>query len=314
MTRNAVDAARADAPAGIDIHVLEDLAAHDLQAVDFLVPPSDATSDLLGLLPRLTNLAVVQVLSAGTDWIEERVPVQATLCSARGARDRPVAEWILAALLGASSQLLACAHTTTWTVRHNQDLGTATVLVVGMGSIGRTLQRYLEPLGTTVIGVASRARRNHPATPGHATPGHATPSNDVHGVDELNDLLPQADAVVILTPLTNDTRGLIGRAQLSRMRDGALLVNAGRGPVVDTTALLHELRHNRLRAVLDVTDPEPLPDGHPLWTAPGVLSITPHIAGDSPAGHARAAALAGEQLRRWANNEPLHNVVRAGRR
>lgn len=96
------------------------------------------------------------------------------------------------------------------------------------------------------------------------------------------------------------------------MRDGALLVNAARGPVVDTDALLAEVTTGRLRAVLDVTDPEPLPDGHPLWTAPGVLSITPHIAGDSPAGHTRAAELAGDQLARWCAGEALLNVVRAG--
>jgi phosphoglycerate dehydrogenase-like enzyme len=96
------------------------------------------------------------------------------------------------------------------------------------------------------------------------------------------------------------------------MRDGALLVNAGRGPVVDTEALLRETADNRLRAVLDVTDPEPLPADHPLWSARGVLSITPHIAGDSPRGWKRAAALAGEQLARWKAGRPLQNVVRLG--
>jgi phosphoglycerate dehydrogenase-like enzyme len=98
------------------------------------------------------------------------------------------------------------------------------------------------------------------------------------------------------------------------MTDGTLLVNAARGPIVDTDALLGEVRSGRLRAVLDVTDPEPLPDQHPLWSTPGVLAITPHVAGDSVAGHARAAALAGEQLARWCAGEPLHNVVRQGSR
>jgi phosphoglycerate dehydrogenase-like enzyme len=161
-----------------------------------------------------------------------------------------------------------------------------------MGSIGRRVQQYLAPVGTEVIGVASRAREA------------------LNGIDELPALLPAADAVVVLTPLTDATRGLIGARELAAMRDGAVLVNAARGPVVDTDALLAEVGTGRLRAVLDVTDPEPLPDAHPLWSAPGVVAITPHIAGDSPGGNARAAELAGEQLARWCAGEELLNIVR----
>jgi phosphoglycerate dehydrogenase-like enzyme len=264
--------------------------------VDFVIPVAE-DSRVLDRLPELDRLSVVQVMSAGTDWIEDRVPPQATLCNARGARDGPVAEWILGALLGASTQLLANAGATRWN-RSTQleDLGGWTVLVVGMGSIGRRLARFLEPLGTRVVGVGTRAR------------------DGVHGVDELPDLLPDADAVVLLAPLTDATRGLIGAAELASMRDGALIVNAGRGAVLDTGALLAELAGGRLRAVLDVTDPEPLPDGHPLWSAPGLIGLTPHIAGDSPAGNRRAAEVAGEQLGRWARGEPLENIVREGRR
>jgi phosphoglycerate dehydrogenase-like enzyme len=245
-------------------------------------------------LPGLERLAVIQLLSAGTDWIDGHLPPQVTLCSARGARDAPVAEWVMAALLGASSGLLACARIETWTDRYLSDLAGSTVLVVGMGSIGRVVESRLRTLGTTVVGVASHAR------------------DDLHGIDELPELLPRADAVVLLTPLSESTRGLIGARQLAAMADGALLVNAARGPVVDTDALVAEVQTGRLRAVLDVTDPEPLPDGHPLWDAPGVLSITPHIAGDSLLGHQRAAELAGEQLARWCAGEELHNVVRRG--
>jgi phosphoglycerate dehydrogenase-like enzyme len=249
---------------------------------------------VLGALPGLTRVEVVQVLSAGTDLVEGRMPPQATLCSARGARDGPVAEWVVAALLGATSRTLECAPLTTWTDRSVDDLESWTVLIVGMGSIGRYVARLLEPFGTRVVGVASRARE------------------DLHGVDELPDLLPDADAVVILTPLSDATRGLIGAAELAAMRDGALLVNAGRGPVVDTDALVAEVGSDRLRAVLDVTDPEPLPDGHPLWIAPGVLTITPHIAGDSKLGHRRAIDLAARQVAHWAAGEELENVVRTG--
>ena len=118
--------------------------------------------------------------------------------------------------------------------------------------------------------------------------------------------------MVLLTPLTEATRGLIGASELAAMRDGAVLVNAARGPIVETEALLAEVSTGRLRAVLDVTDPEPLPSEHPLWSAPGTLSITPHIAGDSPAGNRAAAELAADQLVRWCSGGQLHNIVRDG--
>ena len=285
----ALDAVRARAPEQVEVVAVD--CRLDLETVDFLVPSSEAP-DVLERLPTLTRVAVVQVLSAGTDWVERWVPPQATLCSARGARDAPVAEWVVGALLGATTQLLECARLDAWSDRSLSDLGGWTVVVVGMGSIGRRVEQHLTGFGTEVIGVASRAR------------------DDMHGVDELEALLPRADAVVILAPLTDATRGLMDARRMAAMRDGAVVINAARGPVVDTDALVAEVTTGRLRAVLDVTDPEPLPDGHPLWSAPGVLSITPHIAGDSPAGNARAAALAGDQLARWVAGEALHNVVR----
>jgi phosphoglycerate dehydrogenase-like enzyme len=284
----ALDAFRERAPEGVEVVAIED--GLDLESVDFLVP-SSASRDVLADLPSARRVEVIQVLSAGTDWIEDRLPAGATLCNARGACDGPVAEWIVAALLGYSSRTLECARLDTWTDRAVADLEEWTVLVVGMGSIGRHAERLLAPFGCRVVGVASRARE------------------DLHGIDELPALLPEADAVVLLTPLTDDTRGLVGAPELAAMRDGALLVNAARGAVVDTDALVAELATGRLRAVLDVTDPEPLPNGHPLWSAPGLLSITPHIAGDSPLGHRRAIDLAAKQLRRWLAGEPLENVV-----
>jgi phosphoglycerate dehydrogenase-like enzyme len=288
----AVQIIRDRNPEGVKIEVIEDGA--DLRNVDFLVPGFRGAG-VLDQLSSLTQLSVLQVLSAGTDHYEDVVPPKATLCSARGARDGPVAEWILGALLGASSGLLECARERRWEDdRHNDDLGAWTVLIVGFGSIGRLVEDRLQPLGTTVVGVASHAR------------------DGVHGIDELPELLPHADAVVLLTPLTDSTHGLIGAAELAAMPDGALLVNAARGPVVDTDALLTEVVGPRLRAVLDVTDPEPLPAGHPLWDAPGVLSITPHVGGDSPLGWQRAAELAGDQLARWLAGEELLNVVRKG--
>jgi phosphoglycerate dehydrogenase-like enzyme len=290
--QRAVQAVRDCAPEGVEVLELD--GGVDLERVDFLVPePHDP--GVLEALPGLTQLSVVQALTAGIDWIDARVPPQATLCSARGARDEPVVEWILGALLGASTGLLRFARERAWEQgRQLDDLSGWTVLVVGLGSIGRLVQSRLEALGSTAVGVASQSREG------------------VHGVDELLELLPQADAVVLLTPLNEQTEGLIGAAELAAMPDGAVLINAARGPVVDSEALLAEVSSARLRAILDVTDPEPLPDEHPLWSAPGVLAITPHVGGNSAAGWRRATALAGDQLARWCRGEELLNVVRKG--
>jgi phosphoglycerate dehydrogenase-like enzyme len=133
----------------------------------------------------------------------------------------------------------------------------------------------------------------------------------VHAVDGLGSLLPLADVVVVLLPLTPATTGLLGERLLARLRSGALLVNAARGPIVDTDALLQRLNDGHLRAALDVTDPEPLPVDHPLWDAPGTL-ITPHYAGDTLAADRRAFALAGDQVRRYVRGERLVNVVEHG--
>jgi phosphoglycerate dehydrogenase-like enzyme len=290
VTAAAADRIRERAPQGVEVVVIEDDLA--VETIDFLVPAGERS--VQEALPHMTRVRVVQLLSAGTDWIEDRLPPQATLCSARGARDGPVAEWVLGALLGASSLTLECARLQPRTGRRVSDLESWTILIVGMGSIGRRVARLLGPFGTRVVGVASRAR------------------DDLHGIDELPALLPDADAVVVLTPLTDATKGVIGTTELAAMRDGALLVNAGRGPVVDTDALVAEVGSGRLRAVLDVTDPEPLPEGHPLWIAPGVLSITPHIAGYSSLGNRRAVELAARQLSRWVAGEDLENVVRGG--
>jgi phosphoglycerate dehydrogenase-like enzyme len=271
----------AAAPAGVEVRV----AAPDaLDGVDFVVIDSDA---VLEALPS-SGVSVVQVLSAGTEWVEPSVPTSAVLCNARGARDAPVAEWVVGALLGSVTGLLAGARRSTW-VRHTPgELLGATVLILGHGSIGRAVEARLAPFGVSVIGVG-RGR-----------------------LGELPDLLPRADAVVVLAPLTDATRGMVDAAFLGRMRDGALLVNAGRGAVVDTVALVAELSAGRLRAVLDVTDPEPLPDGHPLWSL--CEAITPHHAGDSDEADVRARRFAGEQLARYARGEDLLNVVPAAGR
>jgi phosphoglycerate dehydrogenase-like enzyme len=135
-----------------------------------------------------------------------------------------------------------------------------------------------------------------------------TPREGVHGTDELPRLLPEADVVVLIVPVTPETRGMVDASFLAAMKDGALLVNAARGVVVDTDALVAELTGGRLRAALDVTEPEPLPEGHPLWSAPNLL-LTPHVAGAVPNTNERAAAALIDQLQRILAGQPLANVV-----
>jgi phosphoglycerate dehydrogenase-like enzyme len=285
VTARAFEAATELAPAGVDVRRLPEGRDHAA-----FVMPDWKDRELIDALPQLERLRVVQALSAGTDWIEERVPAWATLCNARGARDAAVAEWVVGALLGDAYGQFSAARTRRWSDAKPRELQGATVLIVGFGSIGRAVGRRLEPFGVTVIGVARHAR------------------DGVHPIEELPLLLGQADAVVVLAPLTPETSLLVDAAVLARMRDGALLVNAGRGGVVDTDALVAELEAGRLRAVLDVVDPEPLPDDHPLWET--ALAITPHNAGDTAAADERAVRFGAEQLARFARGEPLLNVVR----
>jgi phosphoglycerate dehydrogenase-like enzyme len=262
---------------------------------EFLVldGPDGRLSTLIG---RMSRLRVIQTLSAGVDWLVPIIPEQVTLCDAAGARDAAVAEWVLAAILAATrslGELRDEQRARRWSWQRSRELAGSTVLILGYGSIGAAVERRLNPFEVELIRVARSAR-----------PG-------VHPVAELGALLPSADIVVALLPLTPATAGLLDGGMLERMRPGALLVNAGRGPVLDSGALLELLRADRLRAVLDVTDPEPPSPEDPLWSAPNLL-ITPHFAGDTPPADRRAFALAGEQVGRFVRGEPLTNVVADG--
>jgi phosphoglycerate dehydrogenase-like enzyme len=284
ITEKAFAAVRAAAVPGVEVSLLRD----GLEEAAFVVPAGEP--DVVEALPGLRRLRVVQTLSAGTDWVENAVPPWATLCNARGSRDVAVAEWAMGALLGAVYGQFRMARERAWHHFRPGELHGRRIMILGHGSIGRALAARLEPFGVEVVAVAR-----------HGRPG-------VHAIGELPALLPGADALVVLAPLTAETRGLVDAATLAALPDGALVVNAGRGAVVDTDALVAELRSGRLSAVLDVTDPEPLPDGHPLWEL--ALAVTPHNAGDTAAADDRAARSAAEQLGRFARGEPLEHVVR----
>jgi phosphoglycerate dehydrogenase-like enzyme len=264
----------------------------DIRGAEFLVPPYDYRP-VLELIAQMPKLAVVQAISAGTEWLAPWVPEEMTVCNVRGTRDTAVAEWVLAAILAMEKRLpmfiwRQAEHS--WSHELLDELAGRRALVVGYGSVGRCVAGKLTALGIDVQGVASVRREG------------------VHGVEELPGLLGSADIVVLLVPLTSQTCRLFDDRMLSRMRAGALLVNASRGPVVDTAALVEHLAAGHIRAALDVTDPEPLPRDHPLWDAPGVL-VTPHVAGDSPQAEERVYRFVGDQIRRYVNGEPLLNVV-----
>jgi phosphoglycerate dehydrogenase-like enzyme len=244
-------------------------------------------------LHEMPALELVQLRSSGADRVLAHLPAGVTLCAARAARADSVAEWVLAALLADVKDLHRFAQAQAehrWDYHEVGDLATLRVLLLGYGTIGHAIADRLAPFGTGVTAVARRAR-----------PG-------VHAIEALDALLPDVDAVINVLPLTDDTAGLVDARRLALLPDGALYVAAGRGPTTDTDALLAELRSGRLRAVLDVMEPEPLPDDHPLWTVPNAV-ISPHVGGHSYEGTRRAWALAGDQLRRYAAGEPLADVV-----
>ena len=256
---------------------------------EFAVPTSSAMAERLAALP---DLRVVQVLSAGIDWVEDHVPDGVTLCNAGDTRSPGVAQWVVAAILHALGGFERAGTSERWQPR---ELAGRRVVIVGHGSIGRAVERRLAPFGVQIGRVARRAREG------------------VEPVERLADAVAGADVVVVLAPLAEDTRGLIDAEVIARMPDGALLVNAGRGPVVDTDALVEALQAGRIRAALDVTDPEPLPADHPLWALDGVF-ITPHNAGDTPEAERAAQALARAQMLRYRAGLPLEHVVRPAAR
>jgi len=287
-------------PDEVEVEVCEDAATMPSDPADvvFWVPPFLSRSRATDLLTKLTALRAIQLLSAGAEvWIG-RVPPGAELYDARGVHDKPVAEWVLGATIGALRQFpqfVRAQSREQWAnaaFTPTAELTGARVLIVGAGSIGRAVEEHLAPFGVTVTRVARTAR----------------PDEDVHAVEELPGLLPYADVVVLVVPLTESTRGLVDAGFLAAMADGALLVNAARGPVVDTAALLTELSSGRISAALDVTDPEPLPAGHPLWALPN-LFLTPHTGGAVRGLFPRAYGLVGDQLRRFLAGTPLINRV-----
>jgi phosphoglycerate dehydrogenase-like enzyme len=286
--------------------------------IDVWIPDAYSTRAIASW-PRIRGVKLVLSLMAGTEWIPELVGPGVTICNARGAHNTSTAEWTVATILAMLKYFplfLDIQRSGHWKRRFElpphyvaitgdtrplyppvmlEELTGKTVLLVGYGSIGRDIERMLAPFHVELLRVA-RSPRSEPL---------------VYEVSELDSLIPRAHVVILILPSTAETRWLIDTRQFVLMRQGTLLVNAARGPIVNTDALVAALQSGRIRAALDVTDPEPLPDGHPLWSCPNLL-LTPHVGGSSPQFAPNAVRIAAEELRRYMNGEPLHNVVQQG--
>jgi len=244
-------------------------------------------------LPTLADLEVVQLTSAGLNGWDEVLPDGVTLCNGRGVHGRSTAELAVAGLLAVLRDLplfMAQQRAAVWERRQGNDLDERRVLIIGAGDIGLRIKAAVEVFGADVTMVAR------------------TPRPGVRVLAELPELLPRAEVVALAVPETPGTAGLVDARFLAALPDGAVLVNVSRGSVVVTDDLIVELNRGRIKAFLDVADPEPLPSQHPLWTAPNVI-ITPHVGGGTMGWQRRAFAMVRDQIERYASGQPLLNVV-----
>ena len=304
-----------DFPKEVELIPLPDSLNHEVD-IDVWIPDPYA-GRAKKIWPHLRGVRLVLALMAGTEWVPEIVWPHVTICNAHGSHNISTAEWTVSAMLAMLKYFpfyLDVQRLGEWKLRFEasahyaaitgdqrplyppvmlEELTGKRVLMVGYGEIGKEIERMLGPFSVELTRVARTARANP----------------KVHAVSELDSLLPQAEIVVLILPDTPESHGLMGARQLALLPQGALLVNAARGPIVQTDALVVALQSGHIRAALDVTDPEPLPDGHPLWSCPNLL-ITPHVAGSTPQFAPRAVRTAAAELRRYIAGEPLHNVVR----
>ena len=303
-------------PDGIELIPVSDKMDCDVE-IDVWIPDPYANRATRAW-PHLHGVKLVISMLAGTEWIPPLVGPHVTISNAHGAHNVATAEWTVAAILAMLKYFplyLDIQRSGVWKRRFEaseqyakisgnaqpiyppvllEELTAKTILLVGYGQIGSEIERMLEPFRINLLRVARSARIKP----------------EVHAVSELDSLLPRAEIIVLILPATAESHWLIDRPQFALMRQGALLVNAARGPIVNTEALVEALNAGRIRATLDVTDPEPLPQGHPLWSCPNLL-ITPHIGASSPQFSPNALRTASDELSRYMKGEPLHNVVQA---
>lgn len=284
-----------DPPEGLRYEVVDptEHVPDSVGDVRFYVPPYQVGPRVAEVLPRMSSLEVVQTLTAGVDNVRAHVPDGVLLCNGRGIHDTSTAELAVTLTLASLRGIPGFVRDQdrhAWNTGWHPALADKRVLLVGYGAVGEAIERRLLPFEVEVVKVARSAR------------------DGVHPIGELPALLPHADVVVLVVPLTDETRGLVDAAFLGAMKEGALLVNVARGAVVDTDALVAALHAGRISAATDVAEFEPLPADHPLWEAPNLL-ISPHVGGASSAMWPRAHRLVRDQLHRYAAGEELVNVM-----
>ncbi|MDQ0692246.1 2-hydroxyacid dehydrogenase [Arthrobacter sp. W4I7] len=287
------------APAGVEL-LLWDLAGPAPEGrIDLLVPPYMGKPGVLVALVGL-DVGLVQSQSIGYDGVADVLPDGIVFANAAGVHETSTAELALGMVIASQRGMADFARNQasgTWDNSQRPSLADRRVLLVGYGGVGKAIEARLLPFETDVTRMASREREDA--------------AGKIFGIDSLYEQLPLHDIVVVSVPLSGQTRHLVDAKFLAAMPDGALLVNVARGPVADTEALLAEASQGRLRAALDVTDPEPLPAGHPLWTTPGVL-ITPHVGGASSAMFPRMVRLVKKQIGLLLEGKEPVNVVLGG--
>ena len=288
-------------PEGIDVDLYRadgDGWPDSITEVEFYVLPYMKGEEVLDRVGDMSRLRVIQTLTAGVENFLPYVPEGVTLCNAAGVHDASTAELAVALALASGRSLDHFARNQTsgvWEpLRLGISLADQRVLIIGHGHIGAAIERRLAGFEIASVTRVARRPRTEPVL--------------VHTVEELPRLLPNADVVFLVAPHTQQTEGMIGSKELAALPNGALLVNVARGKLVDTAALLAETSTGRIRAALDVTDPEPLPPEHPLWRTPGVL-ISPHVGGASTAFFPRADRLIAAQLDRFAAGQELENII-----
>jgi phosphoglycerate dehydrogenase-like enzyme len=271
-----------------------------LEEIDAVVLPYIDASAVLGSLAKASNLQLVQTQSTGYDGVPEAAGASAAVATAAGVHAAATAELAVGLVLAKLRGIDAAVRdqqTGSWRPQRRLSLADRRVLLIGVGGIGHEIAKRLAPFEVELTRVGSSARTDE--------------HGQVHAAADLVSLAASHDVLVAVTPLNEATHKLVNAEVLAALPDGALVVNVGRGPVVDTDALTAEVLSGRLHCALDVVDPEPLPSDHPLWTSENAL-ITPHIGGNASAFEPRIVKLLARQLEALANGTRPANLVQDG--
>jgi len=272
------------------------LDSSDLTQVDMYVPSYMGGANALSYAAKMPNLKILQMLNAGYDDALAYLRPGLTLCNARGVHDASTAELAVGLAIASRrgfAEFIREQATGTWNHRRFPALSDSKVGIIGFGSIGKEVARKLSGFDVSITAFTQSGR------------------DGTVKIDDLDKHLPQLDIVILILPLSDSSRHMFNAARLASMKDGALIVNVARGPIIETEALIKELNSRRIYAALDVTDPEPLPQGHPLWSAPNLI-VVPHVGGNSGAFEPRGRALIESQLKLLAAGNPLEHVVAQG--